>query len=55
MALWCPRPPSALWNRAFHSFNLLVILLMAASGLQIHNANPMFGGRGGVTGPSCAS
>ena len=40
-----------LWTRAFHSFNLLVILLMAASGLQIYNANPVFGGRGGATVP----
>ena len=40
-----------LWTRAFHAFNLLVLLLMAASGLQIYNANPVFGGRGGATVP----
>ncbi|WP_254959475.1 hypothetical protein [Cyanobium sp. Cruz CV13-4-11] len=40
-----------LWTRAFHSFNLLVLLVMAASGLQIYNANPVFGGRGGATVP----
>ena len=40
-----------LWTRAFHSFNLLVLLLMAASGLQIYNANPVFGGRSGATVP----
>ncbi len=40
-----------IWTRAFHSFNLLVLLVMAASGLQIYNANPVFGGRGGATVP----
>ncbi len=40
-----------LWTRAFHGFNLLVLLVMAASGLQIYNANPVFGGRGGATVP----
>ena len=40
-----------LWTRAFHAFNLLVLLLMTASGLQIYNANPVFGGRGGATVP----
>lgn len=40
-----------LWTRAFHSLNLLVLLVMAASGLQIYNANPVFGGRGGATVP----
>ena len=40
-----------LWTRGFHAFNLLVLLLMAASGLQIYNANPVFGGRGGATVP----
>lgn len=43
--------PSPLWTRAFHAFNLLVLLLMAASGLQIYNANPVFGGREGATVP----
>ena len=43
--------PSPLWTRAFHAFNLLVLLLMAASGLQIYNANPVFGGRDGTTIP----
>ncbi|MCP9835744.1 cytochrome b/b6 domain-containing protein [Cyanobium sp. Aljojuca 7A6] len=43
--------PSPLWTRAFHGFNLLVLLLMAASGLEIYNANPVFGGREGVTVP----
>jgi hypothetical protein len=41
-----------LWTRAFHAFNLVVVLLMAASGLQIYNANPVFGGRDGATVPA---
>jgi len=41
-----------LWTRTFHSLNLLVLLLMAGSGLQIYNANPVFGGRGGPTIPA---
>ncbi|WP_353617313.1 MULTISPECIES: cytochrome b/b6 domain-containing protein [unclassified Synechococcus] len=40
-----------LWTRAFHGFNLLVLLLMAGSGLEIYNANPVFGGRAGATVP----
>jgi thiosulfate reductase cytochrome b subunit len=40
-----------LWTRAFHGFNLVVFLVMAASGLQIYNAHPVFGGRGGATVP----
>ena len=40
-----------LWTRTFHGFNLLVLIVMAASGLQIYNANPVFGGRGGATVP----
>ncbi len=43
--------PSPLWTRAFHGFNLLLLLLMAASGLEIYNANPVFGGREGATVP----
>ncbi|CAK6687771.1 cytochrome b/b6 domain-containing protein [Synechococcus sp. CCY9201] len=39
------------WTRAFHGFNLLVLVVMAASGLQIYNANPVFGGREGATIP----
>ena len=54
-----PEPPdrpapirlAPLWTRAFHTFNLLVLLVMASSGLQIYNANPVFGGRGGATVP----
>lgn len=43
--------PHPLWTRAFHGFNLLLLLLMAASGLEIYNANPVFGGREGATVP----
>ncbi len=46
-----PIRPHPLWTRAFHGFNLLVLLVMAGSGLQIYNANPVFGGRGGATVP----
>ncbi|WP_424185120.1 cytochrome b/b6 domain-containing protein [Synechococcus sp. WH 5701] len=42
---------SPWWTRAFHAFNLLVLLVMAGSGLQIYNANPVFGGREGATVP----
>lgn len=37
--------------RAFHSINIVAVILMAASGMQIYNANPVFGGRGGWTIP----
>ncbi|MCT0214464.1 MULTISPECIES: cytochrome b/b6 domain-containing protein [unclassified Synechococcus] len=50
-----PRPAgirhAPIWTRGFHSLNLLVLAVMAASGLQIYNANPVFGGRGGVNMP----
>jgi hypothetical protein len=46
-----PIRPSPLWTRAFHAFNLVVLPVMAASGLQIYNANPVFGGREGATVP----
>jgi len=41
-----------LWTRTFHALNLLVLLVMTGSGLQIYNANPVFGGRGGATVPA---
>ena len=40
-----------LWTRCFHAIDMLVLLVMAGSGLQIYNANPVFGGRGGYTFP----
>jgi len=42
---------SPLWTRIFHAVDIVVLLLMALSGLQIYNANPVFGGRGGITVP----
>lgn len=36
----------------FHGLNILAVLLMASSGMQIYNANPVFGGRAGVTIPA---
>lgn len=39
------------WTRVFHGFNLVVLLVMAGSGLQIYNAHPVFGGRDGATVP----
>jgi thiosulfate reductase cytochrome b subunit len=45
------QPHHPLWTRLLHLLNLLVLLLMAASGLQIYNANPVFGGRQGSTLP----
>jgi thiosulfate reductase cytochrome b subunit len=36
----------------FHWINLLSLVLMISSGLQIYNANPVFGGRGGLPFPS---
>ena len=44
-----PRYPA--WLRLFHNANLILVLLMAASGLQIYNANPVFGGRQGLPFP----
>jgi len=48
-----PRPPlhSPLWTRTFHGLDIVVLLVMVGSGLQIYNANPVFGGRGGATIP----
>lgn len=40
-------PKQALLAKAFHWINLISLLLMISSGLQIYNANPVFGGRAG--------
>jgi thiosulfate reductase cytochrome b subunit len=37
--------------RLFHWLNIISLFGMMTSGLQIYNANPVFGGRGGVTIP----
>jgi thiosulfate reductase cytochrome b subunit len=48
-----PKVPSqALFAKAFHWINIISLLLMSASGLQIYNANPVFGGRGGMHIPT---
>lgn len=46
-----PLRHSPIWTRAFHALDIVVLLVMAGSGLQIYNANPVFGGRGGTTIP----
>jgi thiosulfate reductase cytochrome b subunit len=40
-------PSQAILAKAFHWVNIVSLLLMMTSGLQIYNANPVFGGRGG--------
>lgn len=37
----------AILAKIFHWLNIISLLLMITSGLQIYNANPVFGGRGG--------
>jgi thiosulfate reductase cytochrome b subunit len=40
-------PKQAVLAKAFHWINLIALILLIGSGLQIYNANPVFGGRGG--------
>lgn len=40
-------PHQAILARVFHWVNIISLLLMITSGLQIYNANPVFGGRAG--------
>lgn len=40
-------PKQAIPAKIFHWINLISLFLMITSGLQIYNANPVFGGRGG--------
>jgi len=42
-----PAPKQAIPAKVFHWLNIIGLLLMITSGLQIYNANPVFGGRGG--------
>ncbi|MBD2093773.1 cytochrome b/b6 domain-containing protein [Trichocoleus sp. FACHB-591] len=42
---WLPR--QAFLAKSFHWINLISLFLMLTSGLQIYNANPVFGGRAG--------
>lgn len=40
-------PIQALFAKSFHWVNIISLLMMMSSGLQIYNANPVFGGRAG--------
>lgn len=42
-----PIPSQATPAKVFHWLNIISLVLMITSGLQIYNANPVFGGRGG--------
>jgi thiosulfate reductase cytochrome b subunit len=42
-----PTPKQAAFVKLIHGLNIMSLLLMISSGLQIYNANPVFGGRGG--------
>lgn len=42
-----PTPKQAILAKIFHWLNIVALLLMVTSGLQIYNANPVFGGRSG--------
>ncbi|MGM3308446.1 cytochrome b/b6 domain-containing protein [Anabaena sp. WFMT] len=41
-------PTQAIAAKIFHSLNIISLFLMLTSGLQIYNANPVFGGRAGL-------
>ncbi|HYW20452.1 MAG TPA: cytochrome b/b6 domain-containing protein [Nodularia sp. (in: cyanobacteria)] len=41
-------PMQAIGTKIFHSLNIISLFLMLTSGLQIYNANPVFGGRAGL-------
>ncbi|MEC4813056.1 MAG: cytochrome b/b6 domain-containing protein [Scytonema sp. PMC 1069.18] len=40
-------PTQAIGAKIFHWVNIVSLLIMLTSGLQIYNANPVFGGRAG--------
>ena len=42
-----PTPSQTFLAKTFHWVNIISLMLMITSGLQIYNANPVFGGRGG--------
>jgi thiosulfate reductase cytochrome b subunit len=44
-------PSQAGLVKAFHWLNIITLMLMISSGLQIYNANPVFGGRDGEPVP----
>ncbi len=41
-------PTQAIGAKIFHYCNFISLFIMITSGLQIYNANPVFGGRGGL-------
>lgn len=41
-------PTQAIGAKIFHSCNMISLFIMLTSGLQIYNANPVFGGRAGL-------
>ncbi|WP_066374788.1 MULTISPECIES: cytochrome b/b6 domain-containing protein [unclassified Anabaena] len=41
-------PTQAIGAKIFHTINIISLFLMMTSGLQIYNANPVFGGRSGL-------
>ncbi|MEH2069427.1 MAG: cytochrome b/b6 domain-containing protein [Nostoc sp.] len=41
-------PTQAIGAKIFHWCNLISLFIMLTSGLQIYNANPVFGGRAGL-------
>jgi thiosulfate reductase cytochrome b subunit len=45
-------PKQAFLAKTFHWINIISLLLMIGSGLQIYNANPVFGGRAGWRFPA---
>lgn len=45
-------PPQSIAIQIIHGLNLLSVTVMLLSGLQIYNANPVFGGRAGWHVPS---
>ncbi len=47
-----PVPTQAILAKTFHWINLISLFVMITSGLQIYNANPVFGGREGWHFPS---
>ena len=47
-----PFPSQSLLSKIFHWTNLISLFVMLFSGLQIYNANPVFGGRAGWNFPS---
>jgi thiosulfate reductase cytochrome b subunit len=42
-----PTPSQTFLAKTFHWINIISLMLMITSGLQIYNANPVFGGREG--------